>query len=225
MPDKPLFRTTNQFLLESTQEYLRRLVDHQTPDSLLAAAWDEFYRVYSELVRRFVGSQGLHGADADDCVQEVWSEVVVRLTDFERPPGRPGLRAWLYTIVRSRAVDVLRRNTRESGGEMVRKPGLTDSATLPSEPVDPEWSTSDSYDREWKTALVRTLVAELQREVSERNARLLEMRLVEGRGVTAVAAALGLTPEQVWYRQHRLLKKLRARAALFVGGQLGGSGE
>jgi RNA polymerase sigma-70 factor (ECF subfamily) len=223
MPDKPLFRTTNQFLLESTQEYLRRLVNHQTPDSLLAAAWDQFYHVYSELVRRFVGSRGLHGADADDCVQEVWSDVIVRLTEFQRPEGRPGLRAWLYTIVRSRAIDVLRRNARESPGEMTRGP--SDSATAAAEPVDPEWSTSSAYEREWKTALVRTLAEELKREVSERNARLLQMRLVEGRDVATVAAALGLTPEQVWYRQHRLLKKLRARAAVFVGGELGGNGE
>ena len=115
MSDKPLTMTTSEFLLESTQEYLRQLVERTTPDSLLAAAWDEFYRVYSDLVRRFVVARGLRGADADDCVQEVWSEVLVRLVDFERPADRPGLRAWLYTIVRSRAVEAQRRKARTGG--------------------------------------------------------------------------------------------------------------
>ena len=45
----------------------------------------------------------------------------------------------------------------------------------------------------------------------------LRMRCLEGRDVADVAAELGMTSEQVWYRLHRLMKKLRARAAVFSG--------
>jgi hypothetical protein len=36
------------------------------------------------------------------------------------------------------------------------------------------------------------------------------MRILEKRSVEETAAALGLTAEQVWYRQHRQVRKLRA---------------
>jgi hypothetical protein len=48
------------------------------------------------------------------------------------------------------------------------------------------------------------------------------MRCLEGRDVPEVAAALGLSSEQVWYRQRRLMKKLQARVAVFTGQTLGG---
>ncbi|HUG93557.1 MAG TPA: hypothetical protein VML55_22140 [Planctomycetaceae bacterium] len=46
-----------------------------------------------------------------------------------------------------------------------------------------------------------------RRGVSETNVRLLELRLVEGRDVAETAAELGISAEQVWYRQHRMVKK------------------
>src|SRR6266567_2111286 len=52
---------TNVILLGWTQQYLRSLVEQETPDSILAAAWDEFYRVYDGLMRRFAMARGLAG--------------------------------------------------------------------------------------------------------------------------------------------------------------------
>jgi hypothetical protein len=43
--------------------------------------------------------------------------------------------------------------------------------------------------------------------------------------VADVAAELQLSPEQVWYRQYRLLKKLKARMAMFTGEPLGSGDE
>src|SRR4029079_8156696 len=66
---------TNVELLGLTQEFLRSEVRRQAPDSLLSTVWDEFYRVYNELLRRFAVARGLRGADVDDCLQEVWFEI------------------------------------------------------------------------------------------------------------------------------------------------------
>jgi len=51
------------------------------------------------------------------------------------------------------------------------------------------------------------------------------MRCLEGREVAEVAAELGLSSEQVWYRQRRLMKKLQARVAVFTGQTLGSEDE
>ncbi len=79
MPSKPLMQTTDMFVLNSSQEYLQALCERNAPDSLLAEAWEEFYRVYSDLIRRFAITQGLRDADLDDCVQDVWNTVATSL--------------------------------------------------------------------------------------------------------------------------------------------------
>jgi RNA polymerase sigma factor (sigma-70 family) len=198
-------------LLWSTQRYLQSLLERKAADSVVTAAWQDFYRVYDELIRRFVIAHGVRSADVDDCVQDVWSEVATRLVHFRRPGDRPGLRAWLYTVVRSKATDLRRRNARHCARS------LDDAIEAGDEPCGNESQPADVYQRQWEKALLWTVLAELRSEVSDRNFRVLHMRLIEGRGVAEVATVLGLTSENVWYRQHRMLGKLRARLAMYTG--------
>lgn len=211
--------STNLPLLAGTQAYLRLLVEESDTSSVVATAWDEFYRVYSQFIRRFVVSCGVHGADADDVIQEVWSEVATRLKDFKHPGDRPRLRPWLYTLVRGKATNYFRQRARDPA-----KYNLGDAIREGQEPIDAAPQPPDQYEMEWEQSLAKTLVEEMRSEVSASNYRLLQMRVLEGREVADVAAELKVTPERVRYRQHRLLKKLKARVAVFTGEPLGKSG-
>ena len=202
--------TTNIPLLKNTQAYLESLLKRQVPDTILTESWDQFYRIYSELIRRFAFSRGMRGSDVEDCIQEVWKEVATRLVGFRHPGNRPGLRAWLYTIVRSKAADLVRQRARhpsKSPSEVV------DPETLRSREADPH----EALEREWERALLHTVLEELRRQVSDVNYQVIRLRLIEGRGVSEVAAVLQLKATQVRARQHRTLKKLRAAMALFTG--------
>lgn len=201
-------------LLRSAQAYLHSLLERRAPGSALTAAWQQFYRIYNELIRRFVIAQGIRDADVDDCVQDVWSEVAARLVEFRHPGNRPGLRAWLYTLARSKATDLVRQKARHNGKRL--------SET--SEPADDEPDPAEAHQQQWDRALAKTLLAGLCNEVSQLNSRLLRMRLIEGRSVGEVAAALDLAPAQVRYRQHRMLRKLRARMAVYSGNHFGRGG-
>lgn len=205
------WKRTNTNLLGLTQEYLKTEIAQRAPDSLLATVWDEFYRVYDGLLRRYIGAHGLRNADADDCLQEVWLQVAQTLSEFEPPQDRSGLRAWLFTLVRSRANDLLRRRTRRTE-QSIDAPGLDSQ-----EPESKEFDPSESLDQEWEKAYLATVVEELRAQMSEPNYQLLYLRLIEGREVADVARALSITPEQVWYRQHRLMRKVRARVAIYSG--------
>jgi RNA polymerase sigma factor (sigma-70 family) len=198
-------------LLQNTQAYLQSLLQRRAPDTVLAEAWEEFYRVYDGLIRRFVVAYGIRDADVDDCVQDVWSEVAARLADFRRPKNHPGLRAWLYTLARSKATDVLRHKARHSAWS------LDKAIRVGNEPCANEPNPAEVCQRKCENALLAKAMAELRTKVSRRSYRLLEMRLVENRSVREVATAFGLTPEQVRSRQYRVLRKLRARMALYVG--------
>ena len=198
-------------LLERTKEYLRSRLEQRAPDTILSGAWEEFYRVYSDLIQRFVIASGVRGANVDDCVQDVWTEVATRLVDFEYSPERPGLRAWLYAVVRGKATNLFRRTTRRAAQS------LSDATHAGSEPVSTDADPADRYELRWEVALLETFLIDLRNEVSELNFRVLTLRMIEERSVADVAATLELTAEQVRYRHHRMLKKLRARAAVYTG--------
>ena len=80
---------THDSLLNHAKEYLRYVLNDTAPDSVLAVAWDEFYKMYDDVIRRFAISRGVPYSQLDDCAQEVWSDVMRRLTLFDRPwPAR-----------------------------------------------------------------------------------------------------------------------------------------
>ena len=204
-------------LLERTKEYLRSRLDQRVPDTMLSGAWEEFYRVYNDLIRRFVIASGVRGANVDDCIQDVWTEVATRLVDFEYSPERPGLRAWLYAVVRSKATNLFRRTTRRAAQS------LSDAIDAGREPLSTDADPADRYELRWEVALLETFLVDLRNDVSELNFRVLTLRMIEEKSVADVATTLELTAEQVRYRHHRMLKKLRARAAVYTGQQFAAS--
>lgn len=203
-------------MLQGAQNYVKSLLEFKAPNSVVAMAWEDFYAVYDDLIRRFVAAQGVPRSDVEDCVQEVWSEIACRLIKFDRPVDRPGLRAWLFALVRSKATNVFRRGS--------RRPAVSlDQRMLAGhEPRDPQPEPSAQYDLQWKQAVVESMIAQLRKELPPISARLLQARLVEHRSVEEVAAELNLSPDQIYARQHRIMKELRARVSLYTGAPIGG---
>ncbi len=197
-------------LMENTQEYLRACISDKLPDAMLVAAWDDFYRVYDVLIRRFAIARGMRGADVDDCVQDVWFEIGRRLAGFEIT-SEAGLRSWLYTLVRSRATDMFRRRARQPAAL------LGESLQQGFEPPGREGDPSARSEQAWTDAVMQTMVLKLQAEVSELNFEIFRLRSLEGVGVAESAEAVGVTCDQIRYRHHRTMKKLKALAAVYLG--------
>jgi RNA polymerase sigma factor (sigma-70 family) len=205
-------------LLHDTQAYLQQLLDQKVPDSVLSVAWDEFYRVYDDLIRRFVISREIPSADVDDCVQEVWREVILRLVDFQRPADRPGLRAWLYTLVRAKTANVLRDRAKRAADS------IEQATAAGREPSQGAADPANLFEQKWELALLESSLEELRQQISDVNYRILRMRLLEERSVAEVAAQLELSPEQVRYRYHRVIRKLKTYLAVFTGQPFGARG-
>ena len=208
-------RETYLPLLQDAQDYLKLLLDDKVPDSLLAVAWVNFYRVYDDLIHRFVVAQGVAHSDVDDCVQEVWSEVAARLFEFDRPPDQPGLRAWLYALVRSKATNIFQRKARRPAVS------LDQQKLAGNEQADTRADPAGLFEQQWKQAALESVLGEFCEELSATNARMLQMRLIDHSSVDEVACELNLEPQQIHARQHRLMKKLRARVSLYTGGPIG----
>jgi RNA polymerase sigma factor (sigma-70 family) len=187
-------------LLEEVQAYLACPAGSQTPGRPLIEAWQQFFRIYDPIIRRFIIACHVPTDDLSDCQQEVWTALIVRLRDFHYAPTRGKFTSWLYTLVRSKAVDLTRRRTRHPIVDL----GYT-VALLSDHTSDPGMA----YERRCQQQMVQSMLTELKQAVSPRNYHVLHMRWIEERTVLEVAAALHLTPQQVRLTEHRMRSKFR----------------
>jgi RNA polymerase sigma-70 factor (ECF subfamily) len=167
---------------------LGRLV-RKEDDSLVRAAQKGDQVAFGRLFERYTAL--VHGvllarlgkADADDLTQEVFLVALEKLPALAEP-GAFG--AWLATIARNRALDLLR--SRPPEGEM--------PPDLPS--FDPRRAEAEQ-------------VLEIIRQLPEAYREPLVLRLVEGMTGPEIAARTGLSSDSVRVNLHRGMKLLRER--------------
>ena len=88
------------------------------------------------------------------------------------------------------------------------------------EPPGREADPSARSDQAWTDAVIQTMVLKLQTEVSELNFEIFRLRALEGVSVTESAEAVGVTCDQIRYRHHRTMKKLKALASQYLGKEM-----
>ncbi len=179
-----------------TRQALPGLLQQEDPVAdLLTWIW--------EAVRRLVQACGVAPADIEDVVQEVVLE------GLRRSPERTGknpsrqLRAWLTCVVQGKAVDAHRRAGRH------RADDLSLVVAAGREPIDPQPGPALALEQRETRERFRAAFEMLRPRLGESNARILELRFLEGQSVAQVAATLGLTAKAVRVRQCRTLRKLR----------------
>jgi RNA polymerase sigma-70 factor (ECF subfamily) len=182
--------TTNTLLLEGLGDPANETV------------WREFHARYRPVIVGFARRLGLSPEDAEDAAQETLARFVRDYRDgrYQRERGR--LRSWIFTIARSRALDLRRKGAGRAGWR-----GESALGAVPAEDaVDQLWS------EEWRRAVVRRAFVELRAEsrAEPKTVRALELLVLEGRTPRQVADELGLSVDSVYVAKHRLLGRLRA---------------
>ncbi|MCC6681606.1 MAG: sigma-70 family RNA polymerase sigma factor [Phycisphaeraceae bacterium] len=198
----------NLELLQLAQEYLRVTAKRQPPRNECVLAWRHFYQECERLIQRYARVYVRGGDALEDCKQSVWLYLVNNLVDFEYDPQRGEFTTWLYRIVRSATVNYFRYESRyRTVGNRVDQFEKIDEQSDPFRQL----LNADSQ-RE-----VALMMRKIRRNVSRPNYELLRQRWLEGRSVTEVADAMGISDKQVWYREHRARMKCRE---LFMDGQV-----
>src|SRR5260370_30269880 len=100
-------------LVKNACAFLKQRLQRLAPDAVLTHAWDSFYRTYTNVLRRMAGEFHLDAGESEDLVQEVWAQVIVHLSEFNWQAHGGGLRGWLYTLIRNKALNVIRRKGRD----------------------------------------------------------------------------------------------------------------
>lgn len=180
-------------VLSGTCDYLTALHHGDITADQVDETWDLFYESHRSLIQHMVWRHRLPPEAAEDCIQEVWLEVVKHLPRLKRRRTASFI-AWLASVVRSKVARYRRR-------ESVR-------ATLPLEETAvsrPEPDTHSVTSEEIEAAF-----SWLREQTTPVNYRIVLMRFLDGRSVADVAAELKMSNEQIRYRQYRTAKKLRA---------------
>jgi RNA polymerase sigma factor (sigma-70 family) len=183
-------------LLIQAQNYLTQREEGLPADRDLEAAWRIFYDLFSRKIRKFAFTCGATEGNIADCVQEVWTELLVRLPAFRLDPGRGKFDTWLFHIVRGKTVDLLRSHKRR-----LLQEDANHLQTLAANCPSPGQALEDKE-------LVTLARHQLSQRLSGCNFQVLQLRLMEDRPVAEVAEQLGLTHEQVWYRFHRARREV-----------------
>lgn len=122
-------------------------------------------------------------ADAEDAMQETFLKVIQKAGTFDR---KGNARAWVLSITRNSAIDMLRKK----------------KATVSIEDIDDMGSESDLI----SDAEVREMLGKL--DIEDRN--IVILKLVNGMKFPEISQIMGLTLSATQKRYQRALKKLRA---------------
>ncbi len=188
-------------LIEATQAYCACLISGAAPDVDLQSAWDEFYHTYAPVVAQVARERVRAAFDPDDAIQEIWQTIVTRICMYRPEPTRDAFHKWLVVVARHRLSDCRRRDARVVCFEACGTP----LGQLQAKELDPVASCEQNDLK----GVVAGLLADLQRQVSPLSYRVFHLRSIEELDVSHVASILGLTPNQVRARHHRMIEKLR----------------
>src|SRR5437762_10830998 len=174
-----------KILVKKVKAFLKQRLQRLAPDAVLTHAWDSFYRTYTNILRRMAAEFHFKAGESEDLVQEVWAQVIVHLSEFAWQGHGSGLRGWLYTLIRNKALNLIRRK--------VRHPVQLAGDMEMHEVADRTPGPAKQWEVRWDRELMHLLLAELEKKVSPVNHRLLILRWIEDRPLAEVAQLLNLS--------------------------------
>lgn len=190
--------------LELIQSYLASLQFHQLPEPEAAAAWLRFYTGHDPQIRRAVLACRLARAHVDDCVQEVWAELALKLPLFVLDPLRGTFAAWLGRVTRRKAVEYRRRWDRFGRRRLDR--GYDLARVCCPRLREPTHAAEMSELRQ----RIRELLAEFEQRESRLNWLILHSCTLTGRSAEETAQRLNVPVKHVWERHCRTRRRLRS---------------
>ena len=179
--------------------------------------WSEFCRVYDGPMHAFLAAR-YPTVDADDAIQETLLALLNVLPEYTYLPDEKGhFRNYLFGILKFRALDILRRRSRDER--------LVERLKEEPEPsVDPQGAQSAEEERAWKEAACESALEQLlaNTQISENTRQIFRRVALCHERPEAVAAAFGTTRNNVDQIKKRMVTKLHELVVAMVQARDGG---
>lgn len=199
-PPVPAWADGEEQLVRDTIAYLESRRLRVEPGELLRKAWDQFYLRYDPLVRQIARAHRIARSDVDNCVQEVWLEIVRKLGAFDCNPLRGRFRSWLGTLVERKVARFAKDRHRRPVATLDESSGFL---------TCPDGDPVAYYEQQCRCRVVHFALARLEDEVSMTTYQVVHLRWIEQQSVAETGIRLGLSARQVYHSNARGLQKLR----------------
>lgn len=165
--------------------------------------WERLYAEFAGPISGYASSKGV--TTPDDLAQDVLRVAVERLADFDGDDAN--LRSWLFTIAHHRVADHHRRAHRRPETLVAEHGPLAATSVAPEEGAVGRAEVSEIY-----SAFA---------VVSERERRVLQMRIIDETSPSDVGDVMGLSSGNVRVIQARALRKIRRHLEQVNGVSMG----
>ena len=186
----------------SGQKTRLSLLQRMNAEQVDELTWQDFFRKYSPFIIMIGKNMELQR----DEIKDLWSSVFLEIHKkgigaYNREKG--SFRSWFKSLVKHRALDLLRKRTtaREIPTEDVYG-GQDDKVAS---------SVDDECEKVWRKILLYSMILEEKDELNPIDFQLFYMIILQGRDRQEVAAAYNLKYNTVNQKITRLNKKLHAR--------------
>jgi RNA polymerase sigma factor (sigma-70 family) len=178
------------------------------------ASWQEFFEIYWKLIYCVARKAGLTEVEAQDAVQETLIAVSKHMPTFKYDPALGSFKAFLLKMARWRIVDQFRkrgplRQHKRSGDSR----SATGTATVEGVPDPAGVSLDQLWEEEWQANLLDAAMHQVKRRLDPQKYQVFDCCVKKGWAAPKVAAAFGLSVEQVYVAKHRITQLVKDEVA------------
>jgi RNA polymerase sigma factor (sigma-70 family) len=189
----------------ATRTSLLRQVKNEVDETKWEQGWEEFYSIYQPLVVGVGRQAGLNSEEAEDVLQDVMTELRLKIHDFQPDRERGPFKAWLLNRVRWRIADQLRKRLPLVEGDTdvaLETSGLkADAASKPCS--DEEW------DQAWRQRLLEEAMERVKDYADEKQFQIFRICTTQKIRAQRVAESFGVSLMQVYLAKHRVGKLIK----------------
>jgi RNA polymerase sigma-70 factor (ECF subfamily) len=183
-----------------------------------AESWEEFTRVYWQLIYNVARAAGLPDAEAKDVVQDTLLGVAKKIHEFKSNPGLGTFRGWLLNLTRWRIADQFRS---QSSAKFEHSKGPQEEPRTDTIERIPDPTNLESlWDEEWRKSILEAAMTRLSRRINPKHAQIFDLYAVRHWPCAKVARHLNVNVVQVYLVSHRVSRLLKDEVA-FLQSKLG----
>ncbi len=146
-----------------------------------AAAWNEFYRRYGDLIRGFARRRQLQASDCEDVLQEVLLSLSQAMPGFRYDPAKGKFRSYLKTVT----LRAIFRRSCQKRGEI----GL-EHIEEATRAADADGAVEEGWEEEWRQYHLRQAMNTIAVEFNQADRDAFQRYAVENADARETAAAL-----------------------------------
>ena len=171
------------------------------------SSWQEFFDIYSQLIRNVALKSGLTRAEAEDVVQETMVAAAKHIPAFKYDRKLGSFRHWLLNMSRWRISDQFRRRKKlttqlpdDLADETGQSSALVDEKTLD---IDEFWES------EWQKTLIEAAINKVKTSLDAEKYQIFDFLVNKQWSPEKVSKRFGISVNQVYLAKHRITELVK----------------